>query len=62
LATQRAVAGISCIRPRAPAEDFALTMKRLSWRTRPSTQASSRPALRACALKTSLNGARKRTL
>ena len=42
LATARAVVGISCIRPIAPALERASAENRLSWRTRPYTQASSR--------------------
>ena len=37
-----AVAGISCINPRAPAWDTASTEKALSWRISASTQALSR--------------------
>ena len=41
-----------------PGDRVALAMKRLSCRTRPSTQASSSPNTRAFSLNTSLNGAR----
>ena len=34
-AVQRAVAGITCIKPEAPTPERASMMKRLSWRMRP---------------------------
>jgi hypothetical protein len=36
-AVQRAVAGMTCIRPEAPTLERASMMKRLSWRIRPYT-------------------------
>jgi len=52
-ATHFAVGRITCMRPVAPAEDFAPVMKRLSWRTTPSTQGSSRSRARAFSASTS---------
>ncbi len=48
-----AVGRITCMSPVAPAEDFAPVMKRLSWRTTPSTQGSSRSRERAFSASTS---------
>ncbi|CFP65636.1 Uncharacterised protein [Bordetella pertussis] len=61
-ATHLAVAGISCIKPDAPACERASMMKRDSWRIRPYTQAGSRSMARALALTRPSKGAMKRWL